>query len=358
MADVLRFFHPVAPARRLEPAPSPRRGPAGRLLGRSASRPLKVVVDGRSWALFRDDRGHAAAVVDRCPHRFAPLSAGRVGPDGRLQCAYHGWSFDGAGRGRSPTQPSLQRCDVEAGRVIEQHGTIWLASGSVAGSSLPSLGVPEGHRLAGTFEMLFPAPLHVALDNFSEDEHTPWVHTRLGWHERDVATVDFRADNFPDRTEVSYTARQRDTALGPFIGLKRGDLFHNDWTTYFDPVRTLYSIYWTDPETGARRPGSLHAAIFMVPETERTTRFHVLLFTRFDGLLGKTGPLLDKLTVGLVWLEIRDDRLFVPTVADTPLDMKGMRLGRFDKPLIHNRKLLRGIYRGEADAEAREAPTE
>jgi pheophorbide a oxygenase len=35
---------------------------------------------------------------DRCSHRFAPLSEGRVLNDGCLQCAYHGWEFDGQGK--------------------------------------------------------------------------------------------------------------------------------------------------------------------------------------------------------------------------------------------------------------------
>ncbi|KAG0470842.1 hypothetical protein HPP92_017542 [Vanilla planifolia] len=34
---------------------------------------------------------------DRCPHRLAPLSEGRIDPLGRLQCVYHGWCFDGSG---------------------------------------------------------------------------------------------------------------------------------------------------------------------------------------------------------------------------------------------------------------------
>nr|CAD1840390.1 unnamed protein product [Ananas comosus var. bracteatus] len=34
---------------------------------------------------------------DRCPHRLAPLSEGRIDPRGRLQCVYHGWCFDGSG---------------------------------------------------------------------------------------------------------------------------------------------------------------------------------------------------------------------------------------------------------------------
>ncbi|KAL8258508.1 hypothetical protein R6Q59_026461 [Mikania micrantha] len=34
---------------------------------------------------------------DRCPHRLAPLSEGRIDQKGRLQCVYHGWCFGGSG---------------------------------------------------------------------------------------------------------------------------------------------------------------------------------------------------------------------------------------------------------------------
>ncbi len=86
----------------------------------------------------------------------------------------------------------------------------------------------------------------------------------------------------------------------------------------------------------------------MVPETERTTWFHVFIGTRLeDRRLRWIGPLVKKAAVALAWLEIRDDARFIPTVADTPEDMKGMRLGKYDKPLVHNHKLLRQIYWGD-----------
>ncbi|KAI9184770.1 hypothetical protein LWI28_000915 [Acer negundo] len=40
-----------------------------------------------SWKVFDD----------ACPHRLAPLSDGRIDKWGRLQCAYHGWCFNGSG---------------------------------------------------------------------------------------------------------------------------------------------------------------------------------------------------------------------------------------------------------------------
>ncbi|XP_009356948.2 pheophorbide a oxygenase, chloroplastic [Pyrus x bretschneideri] len=53
------------------------------LLGRD----LVIWYDGESWVAFDD----------RCPHRLAPLSEGRIDEGGNLQCSYHGWSFDGCG---------------------------------------------------------------------------------------------------------------------------------------------------------------------------------------------------------------------------------------------------------------------
>lgn len=34
-------------------------------------------------------------VLDKCPHRGAPLSEGKVWADGSLHCSYHGWRFNG-----------------------------------------------------------------------------------------------------------------------------------------------------------------------------------------------------------------------------------------------------------------------
>ncbi|HEY6403348.1 MAG TPA: aromatic ring-hydroxylating dioxygenase subunit alpha [Blastocatellia bacterium] len=47
-------------------------------------------------ALFRDENGEAIALQDRCLHRCARLSKGRV-TTGGLQCAYHGWTYNGQG---------------------------------------------------------------------------------------------------------------------------------------------------------------------------------------------------------------------------------------------------------------------
>src|SRR5262245_26076824 len=68
--------------------------------GALGRRPVARTVLGVPLVLFRDAAGGAAALLDRCPHRNVPLSLGHVVPEGHLECAYHGWQFDGTGRCR------------------------------------------------------------------------------------------------------------------------------------------------------------------------------------------------------------------------------------------------------------------
>ncbi|KAG5186555.1 accelerated cell death 1, partial [Tribonema minus] len=55
---------------------------------------------GEPLVLWQDSTKQWRAALDRCPHRWAPLSEGFVDPEQkRLTCAYHGWEFEGDGRG-------------------------------------------------------------------------------------------------------------------------------------------------------------------------------------------------------------------------------------------------------------------
>lgn len=337
--EVTRHFHPVLEAS---------------ALAIGAKEPTRVVVADRAYALFRDREGRPAALLDRCPHRFAPLSKGRIRPDGRLACPYHGWNFDALGHGRSPSQPSLKMCDVASFQIFERFGWLWLADQSAPLSRFPHL-ASDDWEFAGGFSKLFEAPLHVAFDNFSEDEHTPWVHHFLGWTEDAAGAIDFHAENFDDRTEVSYVARQRSSPWLPALLIREGDLFHNDWVSRFSPVHSIYEIHWTCPQTGKRRPVETRVAIFFVPEAEATTRVTTFVFSRVNqAWLRPLIPIIRRIGMRLARNEVDDDARFIPTVAGTPFDMKGMRLGVYDKPLIRNHRLLEEIYFGRSQPSSKE----
>lgn len=74
---------------------------------------LAVSVGSLRLAVWRAADGSVQAWEDRCPHRGAPLSAGRV-RDGQLVCGRHGWRFDAGGRRIVPREAGRAVSDLAA----------------------------------------------------------------------------------------------------------------------------------------------------------------------------------------------------------------------------------------------------
>ena len=328
--EVLRFFHPVLPS------------------GALRTKPVRVTVAERHYVLFRGPDGRPAALDDACPHRRAPLSRGTVRPDGRLACGYHGWHFDAAGKGVSPSCPELRHCDVGAYQVVERHDYLWLANRDVSISALPRFGWDD-YRFAGTVTTRFDASLEVTLDNISEDEHFAFVHSTFGWDERTASKVEVTTTNHADGSEVHVVGDQRRSIVSLLGGVRAGDRFRNHWVTRFDPVHAVYTFGWDDPSSGASRPVTTRAVVFLVPESAGVTHAHMLLFLRVAPSPQRLlRPLIHWLARRVALTELRRDARFAAYLSEAPVTLRGMRLTKFDKALIHNRKLLQSIYWGGA----------
>ena len=65
----------------------------GRELGR---KPIKMRRFGLDLVVWRDEQGAPQCVLDRCRHRGASLSLGRV-REGHIECPFHGFRWDGEG---------------------------------------------------------------------------------------------------------------------------------------------------------------------------------------------------------------------------------------------------------------------
>lgn len=148
-------------------------------------RPIARTVLGIPIALFRERGGRAAALLDRCPHRNAPLSIGAVCGD-RVECAYHGWQFDAQGICR--LVPGL--CGEHEGKarrvasfaVVEQDGFVWLFGAPNTEPSEPPYRMTETsgpgytnvHRTVSVNGGLF-----ATLENTLDVTHTAYVHRGL-----------------------------------------------------------------------------------------------------------------------------------------------------------------------------------
>ncbi len=143
--------------------------------------PLRVRLLGADHVLWRDAEGMLVAAADRCPHREAPLSIGSVA-EGVLTCAYHGWSFGGAGRcvgvpsmGVTGTVPPTAHLACHA--VEERYGLVWLCPGEPAGP-IPTISHdddPAFRRINSGMQQWRVAATRM-VDNFLDISHFPWVH--------------------------------------------------------------------------------------------------------------------------------------------------------------------------------------
>lgn len=59
------------------------------------NRPTKITLFDVEYVVAKDSNNRWTALEDRCPHKSAALSEGRMTSSGFIQCTYHGWSFNG-----------------------------------------------------------------------------------------------------------------------------------------------------------------------------------------------------------------------------------------------------------------------
>jgi len=90
--------------------------------------------------IFRDGANVARALVDRCPHRFAPLALGKL-EGGFIRCAYHGLCFGATGNCVSNPHgaESIPRAAaVQAFPIVERHTALWVWMGDPAATFRPT----------------------------------------------------------------------------------------------------------------------------------------------------------------------------------------------------------------------------
>jgi phenylpropionate dioxygenase-like ring-hydroxylating dioxygenase large terminal subunit len=144
----------------------------GTLLGRTL---LKEEV-----LLFRDAEGTARALVDRCPHRFAPLSMGKL-VDGVVQCPYHGLRFDASGHCvLNPHGPVPRAANVGSFPLIERYSALWIWMGDPAqadASLIPDFSfLDPQHWYVGANSMLVNGHYELETDNILDLSHIEFLH--------------------------------------------------------------------------------------------------------------------------------------------------------------------------------------
>jgi vanillate O-demethylase monooxygenase subunit len=239
---------------------------------------------GEPLVLFRTDEGRVAALADRCPHRFAPLSAGKLCDGGRaIECPYHGLRFgaDGAcvhnprGDGRIPPAAS-----VRAHTVRERDRLVWLWAGDPAEadeSLIPDYGrvtsAPDDATVRG--HMPTGCDYQLLVDNILDLTHADYLHAGgLGSGALTRSTP--RVTDVDERSVRIEWLSSGDLAPGAFdMHLRQQGQPTDQWTevTWTAPGTMLLNVGATlqgEPRESGIDTLNLHLA---TPETATTCHY-------------------------------------------------------------------------------------
>jgi len=215
------------------------------------------------------------AFDDRCPHRLARLSEGRIAEDGLLECPYHGWAFTGNGTcDRIPQQlpaakaeTSRRACVKSLPTAVDQ-GLLFIYAGTATRAAevpLPLIPVPmnagkptDGWIMLNTFRDL-PYDALTLLENVLDPSHLPFTHHN---------SVGKRSNASP--VELEVTSSNKSGFTGTWAdGPRKGTLGRQN-TTFIAPC-----LMWH--ELASKQLGETITVVYATPTRKGECR----VFARF-----------------------------------------------------------------------------
>lgn len=276
---------------------------------------------GEPVVMFRKADGTPVALQDRCPHRFAPLSMGRVLPGDRVQCLYHGLELDASGacvHNPHGAKNIPSRARVATYSVADRHQALWIWMGDKPAdpARIPDFTVLDdvadfcGTRLDSIH---IAADWRLIVDNLLDLSHTSFLHVgTLGNADMINSAVDVEQDG-----EDVIVTRLATNAAPPGRSAMQ-------WPGHPARVDVFTRMRWMAPSTlrlvtgiceiGAAWEGGtgIHALHMLTPESERSTHY---FFSAVRFGLRSADPALNR----EIQEKIADQRRYAFEVEDKPV---------------------------------------
>jgi phenylpropionate dioxygenase-like ring-hydroxylating dioxygenase large terminal subunit len=236
---------------------------------------------GEQIVFYRKTDGAVAALEDRCPHRFVPLSMGKREEDS-LRCGYHGLRFgpDGicndrpGGAGENPAPIS-----VKAYPTTEKFNYLWIWLGDAERAdpgSIPDFSFITSTEFANVSGYLHVKAHHeMVTDNLLDLSHVNYLHPQIAstshWSEWDNRVVVegntvwsrlFRPSQIPGVFQRMLWDSPSERGDG------RGDVRWDPPSVLF--ANTAITEVGADLDSTGMHTPSAH---FLTPETEHSTHY-------------------------------------------------------------------------------------
>ncbi|MBL8664078.1 MAG: aromatic ring-hydroxylating dioxygenase subunit alpha [Candidatus Odyssella sp.] len=233
---------------------------------------------GEPLILYRTAAGAPVAMEDRCPHRAAPLSRGKLIGD-VVQCPYHGMDFAPDGKcTHIPGQESIPpRLKARTFPMAEKHGWAWIWMGDAAKAD-PALIHDYHWNEEPGWEPVFGythvnAEYRLVVDNLMDLTHETFVHpTSIG----QTAVAETPITTTMENGKVKVSRLMPGIPAPPLFAKLRGLTTIDRWQhIYFDlPAHVRIDAGGVPADTKDRARGlNWMVQNAMTPETERSTHY-------------------------------------------------------------------------------------
>lgn len=250
-----QFWYPVIPKSYLENQPC-----SFQLLG------IPLVI----WC---DQQGKTRAALDKCCHRSAKLSLGQITSEGYLQCAYHGWQFEGTGHccfiPQQPQEKIPTHFCLKTFPCQEKYGYVWVCLSETAIAPIPDFSQeddPNFRRFHGFYEEWHCAAIRY-VENALDNSHHYFVHRDLLQTTSPIPDpIEMIAETstnfsfsiplvFANNPHLSQTIQEQDTTL-----------INQRLTDWYAPFGVRLTMQW---------PNGLshHIVSFVVPKDNKSIQF-------------------------------------------------------------------------------------
>lgn len=231
---------------------------------------------------YRREDGAPVALFDRCAHRFAPLSLGKLRPDDRVECPYHGLQYDEHGicvvnpHGNRKIPPAAR---TRAYPVVERHSAIWIWMGEQTPdpTAIPDFSIldPEAENPVSKRDyLLMQAAWDLIADNLLDLSHTAFLHDGLLGN---AETVD--GETTVEQKGNQVWVRRWYPGIHPpgfhdLIFRQDGKPIDSYQLMRWDPPALMINETAVLPVGGTRDQGTgIFGVHFLTPETATTTHY-------------------------------------------------------------------------------------
>jgi phenylpropionate dioxygenase-like ring-hydroxylating dioxygenase large terminal subunit len=240
-------------------------------VSRDSGNPIHVLVKGRDLVLWKS-KNDWIAFDDRCPHRGASLSLGKV-KDDVLICPYHGWEYSSEGYAiRVPAHSMRGPARAKKYEVSYKYGLLWvnLDEGSEE--------IPDFREYYDNSFMkvecgpyLFNASPFKVVENFLDVSHFPFVHEGLLGTQETPEIPKYEVNEEHGKIIAKNIRIYQPDPDGSGRG---------GWENYTYEILSPYSAYFSKEGDGSR---SFSIFMTVTPLEERRTLMWMIIAVNYPG---------------------------------------------------------------------------